>query len=122
MLHLAAAEHTGQEGDYVVHIYAGATLVNLLPVPVRYAWRERFNRREKEAGKARSLAGEIKTGILASGEEKGLHFADIVGLGAEVSFKLHGGPAYEALGRTRWVSLGTEEEGKEGEREKYAHE
>jgi len=122
MLHLAAAEHTGQEGDYVVHIYAGATLVNLLPVPVRYAWRERFNRREKEAGKARSLAGEIKTGILASGEEKGLHFADIVGLGAEVSFKLHGGPAYEALGRTRWVSLGTEERGKEGDREKYAHE
>ena len=67
--------------------------MNLLPVPVKFAW--------KEAG-ANRIA---ETGVLTSGEERGLLCADVVGLGAEVCFKLQG-PGLEGLSRSRWVRLG----------------
>ncbi len=97
MLHLEAAVED-EEGSYTLRIYAGATVVNLLPAAVRYSWRV------APALRGQSAQAE-EVGRLRSGEERGLPCADVLGLGAELAFRLDG-PAYEGLGWSRWLRLG----------------
>ena len=92
VLHLEALAMEG--GTYTLRIYAGVTLLNLLPVGARYAWRE-------DAG-----ATPVEVSMLTSGEERGLLRADLGGSSLELCVKL------DAYARSSWIRLRAGVEGK----------
>jgi hypothetical protein len=73
-----------------IKAHASVTLINLLPAPVRYAWRE--------SGNSLSQA-KPEMGVLDPGEERGLQRTHLLAVPAEVCLKVQG------FHRSDWVDL-----------------
>jgi len=92
---------TGQEalrgrGETVCfRIFASATLVNMLPAPVRYAWREAMMTGSED----KSSDNRVEVGQLLSGEERALHNVHLLAADVEMCFKIDG------LHRSEWVPI-----------------